>query len=318
MSNNVKLIGPPDDICSDTQELPVLRGDGRRRIYCAGPMFSPAEKWDQLGIGMQLQNANFEIFLPQRDGIELKDLMDLLTDRKLAGAVMMYHPTMKKAVYALDIYMVLGWCDALVFNMNGRVPDDGSIVEAAAAYAAGKPVVLYKQTPVTFIGGDDNPMIDGLAAFVNIDSKAKVPEVVAELIGRYDDSRQQSGWSYVPPPSIMGELMLGSKIWTLRQELAKDWLGNLRIMIPRFLELITVDAPLRVDGDTFVVGEVPIARLSPADRARPVTLPDGSRMTVEEIAMDVWRLYSNDVFGTLHGHPRDQDDPDCTICHPSA
>ena len=36
-----------------------------------------------------------------------------------------------EATFALDVYNVLKPCGALVFNMDGRVPDGGSVVETA-------------------------------------------------------------------------------------------------------------------------------------------------------------------------------------------
>ncbi len=39
-------------------------------IYFAGPLFSEAERAFNLGLTKRLEQANFEVFLPQRDGAE--------------------------------------------------------------------------------------------------------------------------------------------------------------------------------------------------------------------------------------------------------
>jgi hypothetical protein len=70
----------------------------------------------------------------------------------------------EQAGFALDIFNVLKRCDALVFNMDGRVPDGGSVVEASVAYTGGKPLVIYKNTPISELSGFDNPMITGLSS----------------------------------------------------------------------------------------------------------------------------------------------------------
>jgi nucleoside 2-deoxyribosyltransferase len=35
-----------------------------------------------------------------------------------------------KAIFSLDTYQLLRQCDVVVANLNGRVPDEGTIVEA--------------------------------------------------------------------------------------------------------------------------------------------------------------------------------------------
>jgi nucleoside 2-deoxyribosyltransferase len=132
-------------------------------IYCAGPMFSAADLAQQLQIADKLQAA-FDPYLPQRDGIEVAKVMDKITTgiNLPPGDVANIMDFARKIVFALDVFQVAERCRALVFNMDGRVPDEGSAVEAAIACATDKPVVIFKTTPVTILGGYDNPMVQGL------------------------------------------------------------------------------------------------------------------------------------------------------------
>ena len=64
-----------------------------------------------------------------------------------------------RTVAALDIFQVIEGCQCTVFNIDGRVPDEGSLVEATLAWYAGHPVVPYKTTSISEFGGNNNPMI---------------------------------------------------------------------------------------------------------------------------------------------------------------
>lgn len=137
-------------------------------VYCSGPMFSPADKWFQSKLAKALEDAGFKTYLPQRDGIEVGFIMNLLQLPTIRDVAMFAFTDVMRFVeqagFALDIFNVLKRCDALVFNMDGRVPDGGSVVEAAVAYTGGKPLVIYKNTPISELSGFDNPMITGLSS----------------------------------------------------------------------------------------------------------------------------------------------------------
>jgi nucleoside 2-deoxyribosyltransferase len=127
-------------------------------------MFSPEDKWAMKSISDTLESAGYITYLPQRDGIEVGRVMQIL-DNPIASSTIS-KPVMqfvRKLVFALDMYQVIERCDALVFNMDGRVPDGGSVAETATAYTAGKPVIIYKNTPISMLAGYDNPMIAGLS-----------------------------------------------------------------------------------------------------------------------------------------------------------
>ncbi|OHB66622.1 MAG: hypothetical protein A2V70_00785 [Planctomycetes bacterium RBG_13_63_9] len=135
----------------------------RKKIYCAGPLFTNKEREEMAELASALERAEFSTFLPQRDGLELTKCTDWLVcsgmSQQEAGQLMAC------AIFALDMFQVLHGCDALVANLNGRVPDEGTVSEAAMAWSRGKPVVGYKADSRTAFGGQDNPLVAGLFQF---------------------------------------------------------------------------------------------------------------------------------------------------------
>ncbi len=142
--------------------------ENRKRIYCAGPLFTDKEREEMGQIASALECAGYATFLPQRDGLELSKCVECLVHNGTAPdeAGML----MSRAIFALDVYQVLCRCDALVANLNGRVPDEGTVSEAAIAWARGKLVVGYKADSRTAFDGQDNPLVAGLFAFSLCDS----------------------------------------------------------------------------------------------------------------------------------------------------
>ena len=156
----------------------------KKRIFISGPMFSPADLWEGREIRDALHAAGFDTYWAPEDGIEdekliqnLKSpLMELTYYQKVALLV-------QKIGWTLDIYMATYGCDGMVMDMNGRVPDGGSIVEAANAYAVGMPLVLYKETSITMWGPFDNPMIAALTKdWTPVDKVSKIAPALQAAI----------------------------------------------------------------------------------------------------------------------------------------
>lgn len=149
------------------------------RVYCSGPLFSPEERAAMAAISDILEHSGFETFLPQRDGLEAWVMGLANSPVALPGVTEMVH----KAIFAVDVYQIFEGCDALVFNMNGRVPDEGAVAETAMAFTAGKPLVIYKHDDRTVFGGHDNSMVSGLSAtFSKVRDMAGIPSEVALAI----------------------------------------------------------------------------------------------------------------------------------------
>jgi nucleoside 2-deoxyribosyltransferase len=157
-------------------------------VYCAGPLFTPKEAEDMAEIADVLQDAGFSTFLPQRDGIELTVAVGELIHAGLS--VSEAERSLKDAIFALDVYEVIECCDALVVNLNGRVPDEGAVVEVALAWLAGKPLVMYKEDARTKFRNGDNPLLEGLGCFECVSKKADIAPKLRQAIQEASDLRR--------------------------------------------------------------------------------------------------------------------------------
>ena len=145
------------------------------RVYCAGPLFNEPERNEIQAIAEALEEAGLETFLPQRDGLELTNLVESASSEEAVRAV-------KAAIFSLDVYKLLSWSDAVVANLNGRVPDEGTVVEAALAWHSGKALVLFKNDARSPLEGQDNPMLGGLTGFRIVTTIHEIPAALKEQI----------------------------------------------------------------------------------------------------------------------------------------
>ncbi len=181
-------------------------------IYCSGPLFCPGERGEMLAMARRLEENGYETFLPQRDGIEA--LVMGMIDSPLNVNLLNIRKALDRAIFALDMYQILERCDALVLNMNGRVPDEGALVEAAAAWTAGKPLVVFKDDARTAFKGMDNSMVSGLIRGKKITTLEAVPGEVARVL------RKSPAWSegegpLTMPADVEKNVSLGRNIWKL-------------------------------------------------------------------------------------------------------
>ena len=186
-------------------------------VYCSGPMFSVGDKAEQQTLATALEGASFTTYLPQRDGIEVGRVMQMVNHPLLEGfiadKIMMQ---VRKWVFALDMYQLLERCQALVFNLDGRTPDDGSVVETAAAFTAGKPLVIYKTSPITMLAGTDNPMIEGLSgSWSYTDDASAVPAAVAAAVAAF----AKQPYSYAAPPNVAALIKEGEEVWDVLSDM---------------------------------------------------------------------------------------------------
>lgn len=182
----------------------------RAVVHLAGPDYSPEEVEGMGGLAALLERRGFGVYLRSRDGIASV----LVTHEPLegcAGGERQYRSVLESAAFALEIYQLVHRCDCLVFNMNGRVPDDGGSFLAAVAFTFGKPVVLYKRDHRTKLYGNDNAMISGLSFdFSSVREPARLPGEVAKAIGRCRDS---SRGHCDLPPLVQLNADLGREVW---------------------------------------------------------------------------------------------------------
>jgi hypothetical protein len=84
-------------------------------IYFAGPLFSEAERLFNFRLTRRLESLGFDVFLPQRDGVERdKPPHDTMTPEER-----------RHAMFHLDRTMVLD-ADVFLIVLDGRVPDEGA------------------------------------------------------------------------------------------------------------------------------------------------------------------------------------------------
>jgi nucleoside 2-deoxyribosyltransferase len=149
----------------------------RTRVYLSGPMFSAGDKMEQNDLATALEAGGFECHVPQNNGIEVASVMQLLNDPSLHGDKMLEPLVLDRCivwvtrtVVALDVYQVVEGCQCTVLNIDGRVPDEGSLVEATLAWSAGRPVVPYKTTSISELDGNNNPMIGVISRWAPVSS----------------------------------------------------------------------------------------------------------------------------------------------------
>jgi hypothetical protein len=165
-------------------------------------------------ISRTLEKAGMDTFLPHRDGVER--LVLGLVNSPLSAGVPSLRDRIERAIFSLDVFQLAERCDCLVFNMNGRVPDEGGAVEAGIAFAAGKPVVLYKNDVRSAFKGHDNPMICGLSPIEPVKKLSLLPAAVLEAIKMHGGSDRRGQ----PPPAMLEKAMdRGRKIWKLMKSI---------------------------------------------------------------------------------------------------
>lgn len=149
------------------------------KIYCAGPLFNTKEREEMEELADVIRQNAFDVFLPQREGLKFYDMLSYMMrldfDAREAKNIL------KKAIFCLDAYEVVVDCDAVLVNLNGRIPDEGAVVEGAWSWILGKPTLLFKNDVRTVLDGEDNPLVEGLGNFVYITNIDQLPEVLKSL-----------------------------------------------------------------------------------------------------------------------------------------
>ncbi len=171
-------------------------------------------------IAAVLERGGYRTFLPHRDGLEAYVLRH--AGHPLAGAwpLSRLRGAFGSAIFALDVYQCLERCDALVFNMNGRVPDEGAVAETALAWASGKPLVIYKRDDRSPFHGEDNSMVTGLACGgATIDRVDDLPRAVERVIAKVRERGGTGGAPAPRPPFVAEAVRRGARIWRWMERL---------------------------------------------------------------------------------------------------
>jgi len=126
-----------------------------KKIYFAGPLFNQAEQSFNLQLTKKIEKLGFEVFLPQRDGVE-RDKPPYSTMPK---------DERRLALFSMNRDKILE-CDIFLFILDGRVPDEGACVELGIAYTDKylnnkERILIGLQTDIraAFIQSRLNPML---------------------------------------------------------------------------------------------------------------------------------------------------------------
>lgn len=164
---------------------------GKFRIYCSGPLFCAEEIGGMNAIAKVLEDADFQTFLPHRDGLERYLVrFGKMPVPSIASGI---RTRIDYAIFSLDVYELIARCSAVVCNLNGRVPDEGMIVEAALAYSNGKPLVLFKDDIRAPFGGYDNSMLTSLGNGKIFQKLTELPSALENQISQKTETVPLSG-----------------------------------------------------------------------------------------------------------------------------
>lgn len=188
-----------------------------RRVYCAGPLFNQAEREEMCRLAALLQMHGFQTFLPHADGMEFANVLPVLVRwgwmPQDAGRLL------HQAIFAMDTYQVILGCGSLVFNFNGRVPDEGAVAEATMAWMLGKPMVIFKDDVRSMISGRDNPLVVGQTGFEIVD---RLDRLVTVLESKIAAVAGETGREACCPPHLEVTLRRGQDLSELLATIGRD------------------------------------------------------------------------------------------------
>lgn len=130
-----------------------------KKVYIAAPMFSYAELTFNEMLAITLEQNDFDVFLPQRSGYKMVELMTEMTPLEA-----------RKKIFTKDISAVKE-SDIIIIVLDGRTIDEGACVELGFGYALGKQCYGLKTDPRSMMNGQINPMVSECLQdiFVSID-----------------------------------------------------------------------------------------------------------------------------------------------------
>ncbi|MCC7418653.1 MAG: nucleoside 2-deoxyribosyltransferase [Planctomycetaceae bacterium] len=178
------------------------------RVYCAGPLFNKAERSEMSAIADVLGEAGYKVYLPHRDGMEFRLILNILVERGWPAPTAAHF--LHAAIFALDVYQLAVECDAMVWNLNGRTPDEGAVSEAAIAWTLGKPIVAYKDDVRSLIAGRVNPLLVGMVDFETCEEITEIPDELAGAILRHTEPPLAEDQM---PPRLRKAVQDGRRLW---------------------------------------------------------------------------------------------------------
>jgi deoxyadenosine/deoxycytidine kinase len=149
------------------------------KIYYASSLFNEGERTFNLRVKAVLDGLGFETWFPQEDAGFLERYMEQGMSLEEA----------RQAIFRMNLAAVEE-SDVLLFNLDGRVPDEGACIEAGIAYGRGKRCIGLQTDFRAVEPGGNNLMIDGVVRYEiagNLDDlKSMLKDFVANREAQQD------------------------------------------------------------------------------------------------------------------------------------
>jgi len=120
-----------------------------KSCYLAAPLFSESERTFNIMLAALLERE-FNVYLPQRDGLLLRDMREIGEDS----------PETRHRIYETDI-AAINACDVVLAVLDGVAVDDGVSFELGYATCLGKTIVGIATDSRRVPGYFRNPMWEG-------------------------------------------------------------------------------------------------------------------------------------------------------------
>ncbi len=146
-----------------------MRGGRRPRAYYAAGLFSQGERAFNLEVKVVLDELGYDTWFPQES-------VGLLGDFIAEGYS---HAEARHKIFKMNLEAI-EQCDLLVFLLDGRVPDEGSCVEAGLAFGMGKRCVGLKTDFRNVEGDSNNIMVDGILDYRVAKDLSELREILGE------------------------------------------------------------------------------------------------------------------------------------------
>lgn len=144
-------------------------------VYFAAPLFSDAEKEFNARLTERLEEAGHDVFLPQRDGMEIAAIYDQPDVDGVEDVMDEVFETDRDEVYAADVVLAV---------LDGQVPDEGVAIEMGIAYERGVPIVGLKTDNRTFSKSEPiNAMLWGVLDELHEEPDAAIQAIEERAAG---------------------------------------------------------------------------------------------------------------------------------------
>lgn len=145
------------------------------KVYYASGLFNEGERAFNLRVKAMLDDHGFETWFPQEDAGFLEQYME-------QGMTL---DEARHHIFEQNLEAVRR-SDVLIFNLDGRVPDEGACVEAGVAFGWDKRIIGIQTDFRAVEPGGNNLMIDGILNYEIATSIEELSRMLSETAARID------------------------------------------------------------------------------------------------------------------------------------